>query len=221
MFTVLIVLIVLGFVAYGASFIARINRTIETVKTTSQKVKETGQAVSQAKKDITDTLDPDNQFDKDEPVGLTDDDKSPEKPATVEGFDDGSGGLLSGVVPPVGSPARSFVELGDMSGGYPEDIWLDNVALTIPPSNVGTTDIIFVDANRPQQCYDKCKTSPFCRFFSYWQETGSCNLHQTLQNGETTPENMLRYAYTVPFSQKWVSGYVRKSGGPVPEESRL
>ena len=97
-----------------------------------------------------------------------------------------------------------------------KDIWLDNVALTIPPSNVGTTDIVFVDAGRPQQCYQKCKASPFCRFFSYWKETGVCNLHQTLQNGETTPENMIRYAYTTPFSQNWVSGYVRKAGSLIP-----
>jgi len=117
---------------------------------------------------------------------------------------------------PLGTPIRSFVEFGEVASAHPKDIWLDNVALTIPPSNVGTTDIIFVDAGRPQQCYQKCKTSPFCRFFSYWKETGVCNLHQTLQNGETSPENMIRYAYTVPFSQHWLSGYVRKSGDLVP-----
>jgi len=117
---------------------------------------------------------------------------------------------------PLGAPVRSFVEFGDVAAAHPKDIWLDNVALTIPPSNVGITDIVFVDAGRPQQCYQKCKESPFCRFFSYWQETGSCNMHQTLQNGETTPENMIRYAYTVPFSQHWTSGHVRKSGGLIP-----
>jgi hypothetical protein len=124
------------------------------------------------------------------------------------------GGVVS--LPEVGAPINSFVEFGEIASSYPKDVWLDNVALTIPPSNVGTTDIIFVDAFRPQQCYDRCKNSPFCRFFSYWKETGSCNLHQTLQNGETTPENMIRYAYTVPFSQHWVSGYVKKSGNSVP-----
>lgn len=124
----------------------------------------------------------------------------------------GSGALGA----PAGAPVRAFVEFGEVASAHPKDIWLDNVALTIPPSNVGTTDIIFVDAGRPQQCYQKCKTSPFCRFFSYWKETGVCNLHQTLQNGETSPENMIRYAYTVPFSQHWLSGYVRKSGDLVP-----
>lgn len=116
----------------------------------------------------------------------------------------------------VSGNVKSFVEIGEMAADHPRNIWLDNVALTIPPSNVGITDIIFVDANRPQQCFRKCQTSPFCRFFSYWTETGSCNLHQTLQNGETTPENMIKYAYTVPFSQHWVSGYVKKSGTNVP-----
>jgi hypothetical protein len=116
----------------------------------------------------------------------------------------------------VGAPIKSFVEFGAVAAAHPKDIWLDNVALTIPPSNVGITDIVFVDAGRPQQCYLRCKDSPFCRFFSYWQETGSCNMYQTLQNGETTPENMIKYAYTVPFSQHWTSGYVRKTGSAVP-----
>lgn len=117
---------------------------------------------------------------------------------------------------PIGAPVRSFVEFGEVATAHPVDIWLDNVALTIPPSNVGTTDIIFVDPNRPQQCYARCKNSPFCRFFSYWRETGACNMYQTLQNGETTPENMIRYAYTVPYSQHWTSGYIKKSGAFIP-----
>jgi len=128
----------------------------------------------------------------------------------------GSGQPLGNLGLPVGAPVRAFVEFGEIAAAHPKDIWLDNVALTIPPSNVGTTDIVFVDAGRPQQCYQKCKASPFCRFFSYWKETGVCNLHQTLQNGETTPENMIRYAYTTPFSQNWVSGYVRKAGSLIP-----
>lgn len=79
--------------------------------------------------------------------------------------------------------------------------------LILPAERFGMMDAVFTEPHKPDMCKKECLKNPWCRFFSYWNQTGFCRMNETLLYGEKTPENMLYYLYTPQF-EHWVTGHI-------------